>query len=125
MPGRNTKALTDLERQSFKNDYIISVKDDYIIVRSRNINKTTAHSIDSPFFLLNKGRKLTFTTQVIKLWIDELNAKGYDLIDTQNAANVLYILKQDITSESIEAYLKRGDSKITVINDNINYNYKY
>lgn len=125
MPGRNTKALTDLERQTFKDDYIISVKDDIITVRSKNINKTTAHSIDEPFFLRNKGRKITFTTQVIKLWIDSLKDKGYDLIDTQNAANVLYILKQEITSDSIEQYLKRGNSKITIINDNVNYNYKY
>ncbi len=125
MPGRNTKALTDLERQSFKDAYIITVKDDIIMVRSKNVNKTTAHSIDSQFFLLNKGRKITFSTKVMKMWIDTLKDKNFDLIDVQNAANVLYILKQPITAETIEAYLHRGDSKITVINDNAFINYKY
>lgn len=124
MPGRNTKALTDDEIKSLKEFYTFEVKDEFVIVRCKTKNVSTAHDINHPFFVKNKDRKITFRPDIIKLWIDKFYSKGFDLLDIQNAANVLYILKQPIDFDSIENYLNRGSSKITKIND-AQINYKY
>lgn len=103
----NLKALTFEELQYIKNNYEFDLRDEYIYVVKKGYNRITAHKIGEPFALSTKLRKINIHPKAVNLWIESYKDKGYSLIEIQNVLNTLVVTYQDITTENVEAKLKK------------------
>lgn len=105
MKKPNIKLLTSEERKFFNDYYSIELSDSFVLIKTKNFDRTTVHPKDEDFSLSNSVRKMKISKEAIKLW-EENFKDSYSLIDVQNAMNALYLAYQSLEKEDVEKQLK-------------------
>lgn len=101
------RLLTKFELAYFNEMYSFEQSGDLILVKTRNINRTTVHPIDKGFSLrMSNSRRLNISSQAVKIWIDRFKDSKYSIIDIQNAMNALIISYQNLRYEDVISQLK-------------------
>lgn len=111
MSKSNIKLLSKEERQFFHNNYSFELQGNFILVKFRNYGRVVAHSIDKQFSIVSKVRKITISTEAIKLWIDKFRNTPYTIVDIQNAMNALIIGYQPTAYDEVK-------NQLTIIDEN-------
>ena len=120
MPICNVHLLSADEHKYFNEKYRFSIKDDSVLVQINGFNRTTAHPLTKSFSLKTPVRKLTISTQALKIWSENFygniryqvnKVDKYTLIDVQNAINILIVSYQEINFENVLDVLKNHSEK--------------
>lgn len=107
----NVRALTINELEYFLNRFVIELKNDYIVVMTKSLNRKVIHDSNVGFQLSTDLRKINITKKAIDLWIKKYIDK-YSLIEVQNAINTLIVTSQNVTEKAIYSQLKKIKSKL-------------
>lgn len=111
MPRNNIKLLT--EEQLVKLDYQYmfdyNEKNRQVVVKCRNYFKDTPHSIDEPFSVNSKIRKVTFTPEAMAIWIELRKEHKVNLLCVQQAVNMLQITFRDVSKTAVLETIKNTD----------------
>lgn len=101
------RLLTKEELNYFNEMYSFEVAGDFILVKTKNINRTTVHSVNEGFSLrLSSSRRLNISAQAVKMWLEKFKNSKYSIIDVQNAMNALIISYQQLRYEDVISQLK-------------------
>ena len=114
--ARNIRVFSDEEISFLNNSYDFEINGKMILVKSKKINKITAHP-KSQFKLNTKICNITITLLAIQTWEYQFRNEGYSLFEVQNAINKLIVLYQEPNQSDIEKILKRKDEKIKILNN--------
>lgn len=112
---KNVKPLEKEELDYIDKNYLLTLKDDYIIVQKVGYNRKVMHDVNELFDLNTSKRKIRITPVAIKYWIDNFQNK-YSLVAVQNAINELIVCYQDVSLENIQEHLANGCFKIKETN---------
>lgn len=102
--GPNIKLLSNEQRVKLSQIYNFELKDDTIIVTTKNYSRKTAHSCNESFSINSPIRKITITPDAIQMW-SKLNFE-YHLINIQQIVNYLAITYQDINVDNVKNFLR-------------------
>lgn len=111
MANNNIRVMSEDELMFLKNKYSFEIKDDLILVASRNFNRITPHDIDESFTVNAQIRKVKIDASSVKLWAERFKEK-YSLFEVQNVINILTVLHQKIDLPSIEKLLKNSNVSV-------------
>lgn len=109
MAKSNIRLLTKDERAFFNDNYVITLKDDMILVKCKSYGRLVAHPVDCDFSISAKVRKISISKEAIQLWKDKFIGTA-SLFDVQNAMNALTIAYQATDYEDVK-------EQLTLIND--------
>lgn len=104
MSRNNVKLLTAEQLKALKEKYIFEVDGENVIVSVKDYNRKTRHKMTERFHINSKIRKIIFTPEAIKLWV-EIGVERYSLLDIQQAVNKLYVVYQPLTIENVKKLL--------------------
>ena len=104
MPAlKNVRILKPEELKFLVDKYIFELQkglvNDFIIVTTTNCARKVLHSADESFTINTPIKRITIVPDAIKMW-QKLNFE-YNLIEVQNAINILTISYQDITKDNV------------------------
>lgn len=111
MANNNIRVMTEEELKFLKNKYSFEIKDDLILVTSKNFNRITPHKVDENFTVNAQIRKVKIDASSVKLWNEYFKEK-YSLFEVQNVVNILTVLHQKIDLESVEKLLKNPNVSV-------------
>lgn len=111
MPKSNIRLLTNDERHFFNNNYIFTLKDDVILVKVKDYDRTTSHPIDKGFSISTKMRKIKISVEAINMWKDNFVNSKHSLIDVQNAINALTLSYQSLSYDDVKSQLINIEKK--------------
>lgn len=109
MGRANNVRIMDKEMlDKLKSKFRFEVNGDYIIVHNSYFNRPTMHPLHKDFKIyFDKGRSVNINYEIIDLWINYF-ADKYNLLDIQNAYNILRTgYQDDLQKEDIENVLNK------------------
>ena len=107
---KNVRILDDKELEFLVGKYIFEFQEglskNYIVVTTSNYARKVLHEADKSFTINTQIKRITINPQAIEFW-KELDFK-YNLIEVQNALNILSISYQEITRYSILEAIRKN-----------------
>lgn len=117
MPANNIRILSVDERKYLNDKYLIYAVGSFVLVITKDYNRTVMHKFTNKFLLTTKekNRRLTINPEAMSLWMNYFKETS-TLIDVQQAVNILRVTLQDVTKENVEMQLSHlDDIKVKLI----------
>lgn len=115
MARNNIKLLDSYQLKYIKQRYHFTYdkEKDVVIVSIDNYNRSTIHSGSTTFCLNTKVRRISITAEMLDIWKTLLCEPN--LIDVQQAVNILYVTYQKVTVENVQKILQKNRIKLKTI----------
>lgn len=109
--SKNYKVLDEETIRKFENRYEVTLKRPFVIINVKGKEMYRAYNSRKQFRIYldpyNISVKITILPLAVKLWSKDFK-KDYSLFRVQNTLNVLNMLHESITEESVRAELEKS-----------------
>ncbi len=113
MSKNNIKLLTTTQLDALRDKYSFELVDSEILVRTTTIKRITRHPDNASFHINARPiRKVSFSIEAINIWKELYDSKHYNLLDVQQAVNVLTVTYQKLTKEAVIQLIETGIKKL-------------